>query len=91
MSELVLCDGFPHPSGSAESPVREWPETDPFDIFHSHLSPFVHLRSLTADGQWDVLKELASAEDAASMGITHSSSTSRAITGLRAAPSKVSQ
>ena len=37
------------PSGSACPAVREWPETDPFDIFDSHQSPFVHLRSLTVE------------------------------------------
>ena len=26
-----------NPAGSAESPVQEWPEADPFDIFDSYL------------------------------------------------------
>ena len=63
---------------------------DPFDIFDSHQSPLVHLRPLTAEGQWEALKELARAEDAANEGIPHSSSTSHEITSLRAVHSKAS-
>ena len=77
--------------GPVGSPIRDWPETDTFDIFDSHLSPFVHLRPLIAEGQWEVMEELAMAEDAANKGIPQSSCTSHEITGMRISQSELSQ